>query len=89
MLFPQDKLGEIYKEIACALASKYDLLMCRNELVSCGNDLLTYGNDLVSCGNDLLTCGNDLLSCGNVLLFRDKEIKKMIGKQFYVPSWAL
>ena len=49
MLFPQDKLGMMNKEIACTLASKHDL-------VTPGNDLLSHGNHLVSCGNNLLTC---------------------------------
>ena len=65
-----------------------DLLTCGNDFLSCGNDLRTCGNNLVSCGNDLLTCGNDLVSCGNNLLTCGNKIKKMQGKQFYVPSRA-
>ena len=58
-----------------------NLLTCGNEFETCGNDLLTCGNELSTCGNELLTCGHNFISCGN-------EIKKMQGKQFYVPSRA-
>ena len=66
MLFPQDKLGMVYKKIACTLPSKHDLLIHGNEfnLISSGNDLLAHGNNLLSCGKSLLSCGNYLLSCG-------------------------
>ena len=93
MLFPQDKLGMIYKEIVYTLASKRDLETWENDLlsrgnnfVSCGNNLLTSRNDSVSCGSNLLTCGSDLLSHGNNLLSCGIKIK-MIQKR-YVPSWA-
>ena len=56
--------------------------MCMENKPQKKNEASERSNDLVSCGKDLLTCGNDLLSCGN-------EIKKMKGKLFYVPSWAL
>ena len=58
-----------------------NLLTCGNNFETCGNDLLTCGNELSTCGNELLTCGHNFISCGN-------EIKKMQGKQFYVPSRA-
>ena len=51
----------------------------RNDLLTCGNELLTCGNELLTCGNELLTRGHSFLSCG-------KEIKKLLRKQFYVPS---
>ena len=102
MLFPQDKYGMTYKEIAGTLLLKHDLVFCSidflthgKEILSCGNNLLTIGNNLLSCGNDFLSCRNDLLSCGNnlscgndLLSHGNNILKKIIGKQFYVPSWA-
>ena len=34
MLFPQGQVGMIFKEIACTLVSKHDLLIRANDLVS-------------------------------------------------------
>ena len=53
-----------------------------NDFLTCGNDLLTCGNDFLTCGNELLTRGHNFLSCGN-------EIKKLLRKQFCVPSYQV
>ena len=86
MFSPQAKYGMTYKEVAGSLVSKHDLVTFGNEILSCGNNLLTCVSNLLSCGNDLLSCGNNFLSCANDFLSHDNKIKKIIGKQYYVPS---
>ena len=72
----------IFKEIACTLVSKHDLLIRANDLVSHWNKLahcyqkrlshppnfVRSGNEILCCGNEILIQGNEILTCENKIL---------------------